>query len=220
MNRLIAGWMGAWVGAICVMGAGVPGLGAPTEVAATTPAAVQGEQPAASERDRDTVKIPITLTGGHDTDPRDHGRPVILIAAALKVPADVFRETFTHVKPAGPGQEPDPEQVRKNKAALMHGLGPYGVTDERLNEVSNFYRYNRRKQDLWRHTSAEGYATVRKGVITAVTLTNPGAGYSSGPIIQVPGFNDARFKVTLSFGPDLPTNGAIKEIAVVPPAGK
>src|SRR5437588_13008886 len=85
------------------------------------------------------IKIPLKFDGGYQTDPRDHGRPVVLIAAALKVPDEVFRETFTHVHPAGPGRGgPTDAEARQNKQALMAGLGPYGATDDRINEVSNF----------------------------------------------------------------------------------
>ena len=31
-------------------------------------------------------KVAVTFSGGHDTDPKDHGRPVVLVAAALGVP--------------------------------------------------------------------------------------------------------------------------------------
>src|SRR5580693_7679729 len=87
-------------------------------------------------------QAPVTFTGGHDTDPRDHGRPVVLIASALKVSSDVFREAFSHVHPAGPGKNgPTDSEARANKAALMNALGKFGVTNDRLNEVSNFYRY-------------------------------------------------------------------------------
>ena len=165
----------------------------------------------ASATATDGTQIPLTFTGGHDTDPRDHGRPVILIAAALKVPEDVFRDTFTHVTPAR-GQEPDEAQVRKNKQALMAGLSPYGVTDERLNEVSNYYRFAGFKGQTWRNTPAAGYATVRNGVVTAITLTNPGAGYSSAPKVSLPGMDHLTLQPKLSFSTDLDKNGSLQEI--------
>ncbi|HZK82980.1 MAG TPA: hypothetical protein VFC46_17990 [Humisphaera sp.] len=51
--------------------------------------------------------VPVTLTGGFETDPRDHGRPVVLIAAALNVSSDIFRDAFSHVTPppAGANQQ-------------------------------------------------------------------------------------------------------------------
>jgi hypothetical protein len=87
----------------------------------------------------DERPVRVILKTGHDTNRADHGRPVVLIAAALKVPDGVFRATFTQVHPAGPGSNgPTDAEARQNKAALMAGLSPYGVTDGRLNEVSNY----------------------------------------------------------------------------------
>src|SRR5947209_5523361 len=72
--------------------------------------AARGEGPAPAPAGE--TRIPVTFAGGHETDPRDRGRPVVLIAAALGVPADVFRAAFRNVTPAPAGREPDPEQVR------------------------------------------------------------------------------------------------------------
>jgi hypothetical protein len=162
----------------------------------------------------------VTFSGGYETEGRDRGRPVILIAAALNVPADVFRETFTHVKPAGPGQEPQEAQVRLNKQALMAGLSPYGVTDDRLNEVSNYYRYNRSKGEMWRTTPATAYATIQNGVVTGFIVTNPGSGYSSPPSVSIPGMPGLKVTVTLSYDTDFKKNGAIKEIKLANPAAQ
>ncbi|MEI8283231.1 MAG: hypothetical protein WCG75_12560, partial [Armatimonadota bacterium] len=52
----------------------------------------------------------VRVEGGHGTAEVDHGRPVILVAGGLGVPPQIFREAFSHVKPAPAGQEPDPEQ--------------------------------------------------------------------------------------------------------------
>ena len=160
------------------------------------------------------IKVPVTFTGGHDTDPRDRGRPVILIAAALQVSPDVFRAAFSKVKPAPAGQQPEPDQVRKNKAALMAALGPLGVTDERLNEVSNHYRYQRSRGEMWPTVEATAYATVSNGVITGFTITNPGSGYSSPPAISLQGMPDTHATASLSFDTDFSKNGSVKEIAL------
>src|SRR5215218_7061953 len=77
------------------------------------------------------TQLPITFSGGHETDPRDHGRPVVLVAAALGVTPDVFRTAFRGVTPARNGR-PSPQQARSNKDALMRVLKPYGITNERL----------------------------------------------------------------------------------------
>ena len=185
-------------------------------------AAAWGDNPKPETKKSDAVegtKVPVIFTGGYDTDPRDHGRPVVLIAAALKVPDEVFRETFTHVTPAR-GREPDPEQVRRNKQALMKGLAKYGVTNERLDAVSNYYRYNGSKGETWRHTPAEAFATVKDGKVTLVTVTNPGAGYSSEPKATVTGAEGVELKVTLSYGTEFEKNGSVKEITIAPVAVK
>jgi hypothetical protein len=161
-------------------------------------------------------QVPVTFTGGHETDPRDGGRPVILIAAALKVSPDVFRNVFKNVHPAGPaGNGPTDAEARSNKKVLLDGLGPYGVTDDRINQVSNYYRYaSFRGQKLWRVTDAAATATVRDGVVTGFTITNPGSGYSSPPQVSVPGIPNLKAGVTLAFGEDFKTNGSIKEITL------
>ena len=87
----------------------------------------------------DEAKFPVMFSGGHDTDARDGGRPIVLIAAALEVSPDVFREAFRGVTPAK-GRGPTEDEAKKNKAALMKVLRPHGVTNDRLDEVSNFYR--------------------------------------------------------------------------------
>lgn len=162
---------------------------------------------------QELARVELVFSGGHDTDPRDHGRPVALIAAALGVPADVFREAFSHVTPARGGAEPEPEQVRRNKAALMGALGKYGVTNDRLDEVSNYYRYNReRGQMLWRNTSAAGYATVQYGKVVGFTITQPGSGYSSAPDVSVPGMSGLKVKATVGYGKDLGSNGSVGDV--------
>ena len=48
----------------------------------------------------DDMKIPIKFSGGHETDRRDGGRPVVLVAAGLGVSPELFREAFRGVTPA------------------------------------------------------------------------------------------------------------------------
>lgn len=171
-------------------------------------------QPAANS---DITQVSVIFTGGHDADPRDRGRPVVLIAAALKVPPEVFREAFTHVKPAPAGEQPEPDQVRKNKEALMNALAPYGVTNDRLDEVSNYYRYNRSRGEMWRTTDATAVATISHGVVTGFTVTNPGSGYSSSPAISLKDMPDAKASASLAFSTEFDKNGAIKEITLAAP---
>jgi hypothetical protein len=158
------------------------------------------------------TKVPVVFTGGHDTYGPDRGRPVVLVAAGLGVPAEVFRQAFSKVHPAPAGQEPATAQVRLNKQALMESLSPYGVTDARLNEVSNFYRYRRESGELWKHTDAQAVATVRHGAVTSITITNPGAGYSSLPQASLAGMPNIVLTPVVSFAADLAKNGSITVI--------
>jgi hypothetical protein len=165
---------------------------------------------------RGMTHVPIVFSGGHETDPRDRGRPDVLIAAALGVSTDVFREAFSHVHPAGPGQTPQEPQVRANKAALLSALGPYGVTDDRLNAVSNHYRYARSKGEMWPTRPAAGYALVKDGAVTGFVITDGGTGYSSPPGVSIPEAKCPTPLVQLSFGPDFDHNGAVTAITIPP----
>ncbi|HEY4094237.1 MAG TPA: hypothetical protein VGM33_01920 [Baekduia sp.] len=158
--------------------------------------------------------VKLRITGGHATDPRDHGRPVVLVAAALGVPTDVFRTAFSGVTPAAAGAEPDPDQVQRNKAALLAVLAPYGVTNERLDTVSNHYRYQGSAGEMWTHKSATAQAVVRNGKVVSVKLLRGGAGYSSTPKITVPGVPGATVKATVAYGADLSTNGEVATLKV------
>lgn len=159
------------------------------------------------------TKVPVAFSGGHETDPRDKGRPVVLVAAGLGVTPDVFREAFSGVRPAGPGRGgPTREEAQRNKQALMAVLRPHGITNDRLDEVSNFYRYRPQSGELWRNQPAEANAVIRNGVVTGYEIVRPGAGYSTPPKVSVPGYPDAAATVELSFGTQLEMNGSIAAI--------
>jgi len=160
------------------------------------------------------TQVPLVFSGGHDTDPRDHGRPVVLVAGALKVTPEVFRDAFSRVHPAGPNSGgPTDAEARANKKALMDALSKYGVTDERLNEVSNRYRYRRWMGELWPTHDAAGYATVSNGVVTGFVITDAGFGYSSPPEVRVKEMPSVQAVTTLSFGTDFEKNGAVASVA-------
>jgi hypothetical protein len=161
-----------------------------------------------------TKTVTVRVTGGHETDAHDNGRPVVLIAAALGVPTEVFRTAFDGVTPASGGDAPDPAQVQANKAALLKVLAPYGVTNERLDEVSNHYRFQGSKGETWPQQAATATAVVRAGKVVSVTLVGGGSAYSSTPRISVPGASSASIKVTLSHGTDFATNGSIASLTV------
>jgi hypothetical protein len=170
-------------------------------------ASVQGAPAAGSTRAR--------ITGGHATDPRDNGRPVVLIAAALGVPTEVFRGSFSAVSPAAAGEEPDPAQVQANKAALLRVLAPYGVTNERLDEVSDYYRYNGSAGEVWRRSAATARAVVRNGRVVSVRIVRAGAGYSSTPRVLLAGYPKVKVRATIAYGTDLATNGRVAKLALV-----
>lgn len=172
--------------------------------------------PIHSGADNSPSRIPAVFSGGHDTDPVDKGRPVVLIAAALGVPTAVFREAFSHVQPAPAGTRPDPQQVRRNKAALLQALAPYGVTNERLDEVSDYYRYDRRRGELWPTVEATAYALIKDGKVSGLVVTSGGSGYSSPPTISIPGFDKLAPGATLDFSQAFETNGAVASITLPP----
>lgn len=153
----------------------------------------------------------IVFSGGHETDPQDHGRPVVLIAAALGVKTEVFRDVFRGVTPAQGGR-PTPEQVRKNKTVLLRALGPYGVTNERLDEVSDYYRYRPERGELWRTRAARARAIVERGKVKEILVTDPGSGYSRPPHAVIKGMPEVELNVNISFGQDLRKNGSVHSI--------
>jgi hypothetical protein len=163
------------------------------------------------------TRVPVTFSGGHDTDPRDRGRPVILIGSALGVTADIFRDAFSGVHPAGPGKGgPSREEAQANKKVLMDKLGKYGITNDRLDEVSNFYRYPPGSRDLWKNTPAVANALVKNGVVTGFDIVSGGAGYTTPPTVTVPGVSGVTAKVELAFGKKFETNGSVASIKLEP----
>lgn len=146
---------------------------------------------------------------GYETDPRDGGRPVVLIAAGLGVQPQVFRDAFSNVRPArGPGG-PTETRAQENKQVLMDALGKHGITNDRLDEVSNYYRYRPQEGELWTHRPAKATAIIRGGKVVEVKLQDPGAGYSSTPRVEVVGYPDAKVEATVNYGRDLRSNGKI-----------
>ena len=158
----------------------------------------------------------IVFRDGDETDPREHGRPVALVAAAPGVPDQVFRDAFSHVRPAR-GGSPTPARARANKKVLMQALGPYGVTNRRLDEVSDYYRCNRSRGEHWPHTPAAAVAVIQGDSVTGISITNPGSGYSSPPRVRVAGYPQVRVTAHLALGTDLRTNGRITALRLVNP---
>ena len=159
-------------------------------------------------------RVKVTITGGHATSAVDNGRPVVLVAAVLGVPPEVFREAFSHVTPAAAGEEPDPTQVGLNKEALLAVLAPYGVTNESLDRASNYYRYNGSAGEMWPTVRATAKAVVKNGRVTRVVITNPGAGYTSAPTIKISGARDVTLTATVRYTTRFATNGSLSAINV------
>ena len=161
------------------------------------------------------TRVAVTFSGGHEIGPEDFGRPVPLIAAALGVKPEVFREAFSGVTPAR-GRGPTRDEARQNKAALLKVLGPEGVTNERLDQVSDYYRFRPQHGELWPTTSAKAQAIVEGGKIQRVVVTQAGSGYSSPPQLKVAGFPDVELRARLGFSKDLKKNGTLAAVEIVP----
>ena len=163
----------------------------------------------------DVTRVAVIFSGGHDTEGVDHGRPVTLIAAALDVKPEIFREAFSHVHPAGPGSGgPSDAEARQNKAALMNALGKFGITNDRLNQVSNFYRYASWNGGIWKNTPASANALVKNGAVIGYEITNGGAGYTTPPAVSTPNVKSAAPKVELSFSKNMENNGSVSAITI------
>lgn len=158
----------------------------------------------------------VAFRGGYETDSRDHGRPVALIAAALGVESQVFRDAFRGVSPSQFGP-PTSSRAHANKAVLMDALGKHGVTNDRLDEVSNYYRYDRGRGELWNYTPATAEAVIQDDKIVDVKLTNPGSGYLQVPAISIAGYPDVKLTATLKFSKDFGQNGSLAELKIVSP---
>lgn len=158
------------------------------------------------------TRVAVVFSGGHDTDPRDGGRPVVLVANGLGVAPEVFREAFSHVRPARTGNEPEPAQVQQNKSALLNALGRYGINNDRIDTVSNYYRYVRSRNELWTHTPAVANALIKSGVLVGFEVVRHGSGYTSSPSVSVPDVRTGSITVKLAFGKNLATNGSIASI--------
>jgi hypothetical protein len=169
---------------------------------------------ASRARGAEEKKLPLIFSGGHDIGKNEFGRPVPLIAAALGVKQDEFRKAFSGVTPAR-GGPPSASQARKNKEALMKVLGPLGVSNDRLDEVSDYYRYQPQKGELWPTTAAEGYAVVSDGKLQKLVVTLAGSGYCSPPKVTIKGMETLTLEATLHVDKEFEKNGAVESIKVV-----
>ena len=158
------------------------------------------------------TRVPVVFSGGHETEPVDRGRPVVLVAGALGVAPEVFRDAFSRVHPADPGVGPTGDEARKNKQALMSVLGKFGITNDRLDAVSNHYRYVRSRGETWPAKPATAFAVVKDGIVTSIEVTGGGSGYSSPPIVEVPNAKPFNCEVKLAFAKSFDHNGSVAAI--------
>jgi hypothetical protein len=167
------------------------------------------------------TKVPVTFSGGHDIGKNDYGRPVALMAAALGVKPDEFRQAFSGVTPAR-GRGPTGAEARRNKDALMKVLAPLGVTNDRMDEVANYYRFRPQNGELWPTKPGKAYAVVEADKIKKVVVTDPGSGYCTPPKVTVKGFDNVPLEAKLKLVTDLKKNGGIEavELAKEKPTGK
>lgn len=188
------------------------------------PARGRGRQRRQAEETCDHQPFPVDLAnaesgtvvvqGGFQTDRRDGGRPVALIAAALAVEESVFRDAFSKVRPAR-GGAPSSAKVHQNKQVLMDALSPQGVTNDRLDEVSNYYRYRPQDGEMWPVQEAKLVAKIQGDQVVSVKIIEPGSGYLTAPEVVVAGHPELNFKATLKFSKDLATNGSIGSVEMV-----
>ena len=162
-------------------------------------------------------RVSVVFEGGHETEGLDRGRPVVLVAGALGVTPEVFRDAFSRVHPAHRDGGPTPDEARANKAALMDALAKYGVTNARLDEVSNYYRYRRDRGETWPTRFAKAFAVVQDGRVVRFEVMDPGEGYSSPPTVRVPGFPALAAKASLAFDRRFAKNGSIRSISITSP---
>lgn len=155
----------------------------------------------------------VLLRNGYETDPQDGGRPVALIAAALGVKEQVFRDAFRNVQPSRFGP-PSASRADANKKVLMDALSEHGVTNERLDEVSNYYRYRPQDDELWTVRPAKVAADIKDGQVIGFTIVDAGSGYMTAPEVVVAGHDDVQAQATIEFSKDLKQNGRITEVTL------
>jgi hypothetical protein len=168
------------------------------------------------------TKLPVTFTGGHELSRNDYGRPIALMAAGLGVKPEEFRKAFSGVTPAR-GRGPTGAEARRNKEALMKVLTPLKVTNERMDEVANYYRFRPQNGEMWPTKAAEAHAVIENGAIKKIVVTEPGSGYNSPPTATVKGFEKIRLEAKVKYDKNLKKNGGIAAVEVVadkPPAAK
>lgn len=193
------------------------GIGAEpaNETSPNAPVAQQEESTAAPAPAGPAVSgsVAAEISGGHETVPGDGGRPDALIAGALGIPEEAFRYAFSFVTPEPNGAE-HPATAQRNKSELLPRLAEYGVTNDRLDTVMNYYRYVPQSGGLWPTDAADVRVDIEGGKIVGFTVLSGGSGYTSTPTITVPGFGQVQADVKLGFSSDFSQNGTILSVTV------
>ena len=166
------------------------------------------------DEESDAAAGSVLIRDGYQTNPIDNGRPVALIAAALGVEEQTFRDAFRNVRPSRFGP-PSHAQAQANKKVLMDALSKYGVTNDRLDEVSNYYRYRPEAGELWTVATAKVNAIIENGKVTGFDIVDGGSGYLSVPKVVVVGYPDVAVEATIEFTEDLKTNGRITALNLI-----
>src|SRR4051812_12519391 len=161
------------------------------------------------------TKVPVTFSGGHELGKNDFGRPIHLMAAALGVKPEQFRKAFSGVTPAR-GRGPTGEEARRNKQELMKVLAPLKVTNERMDEVADYYRFRPQKGELWPTKPAEAHAILNGGNIKEIVVTEPGSGYNTPPKAAIEGFKNVRLETKLKYDTSLKKNGGVESVEIAP----
>jgi len=76
----------------------------------------------------------------------------------------------------------------------------------------NYYRFMGAEGEMWPTTPAHITAQVQGGKITGFTVISGGAGYTSTPIVTVPGFGQVPVDVEIAFSTDFTKNGSIERV--------
>jgi hypothetical protein len=157
--------------------------------------------------------VPVSLVGGFQIGADDYGRPVPLYASMLGVTPDVFRRAFSGVRPDA-AHSPTSARQQTNKSALMSVLGAYHVTNDQLDRVANYYRFNSAAGQTWPQRIARAEAVVKNGTITSIRVIDSGAGYTTAPTVVIAGFPSTTAVAHVVFTNDFATNGHIGAITM------
>lgn len=160
---------------------------------------------------RDVVAV--TFVGGFEIGPNDYGRPVPLYASMLGVSPAVFRRAFGGVHPDA-AHDPTNAQQQDNKAALMSVLAAYHVTNDELDRVANYYRFNSAVGQTWPHRPARAEAVVENGTVTSIRVLDGGAGYTTAPTVVIAGHPSVAAAARVVFTSSFATNGHIEAITL------